>query len=117
MPLSMNDFINTLTSQLTEAERRGGVVYAAERRLPAGTNLQFPGTRIEFTTESYLGFIDREPSANWGHSARYVIVDQQNGNTLSLEARLPPFRSGLDLHWRVVYQATSVPDSAVESSQ
>jgi hypothetical protein len=113
MALSFDDFISALILQLTEEERRGGVVYAAENRLLAGTQIQYPGTRIETPTASYLGFIDREPSANWGHSARYVIVNQETGETHSLEARLPPFRSEGDVRWRVVYQAPSVPDTLV----
>jgi hypothetical protein len=113
MPLSFDDFVNALLSQLTEDERRGGVAYAAERQLPAGTQIQFPGTRIEVSIDSFLGFIDREPRANWGHSARYVIVNQENGEIHSLATRLPPFRSGGDLRWRVVYQAPSVPDTLV----
>ena len=117
MPLSFDDFVNTLLSQLTEDERRGSVAYAAEIRLLGGTQTRYPGTRIAVPTNSYIGFIDRDPSANWGHSARYVIVNQENGEVQSLEARLPPFRSGDDLHWRVVYQAPSVPDAAVEHLQ
>jgi hypothetical protein len=117
MPLSFDDFTKALIAQLTEDERRGGVAYAAERQLPAGTQIQFPGTRIEVSTDAYLGFIDQEPSANWGHPARYVIVSQESGEIHSLEARLPPFRSGGDLRWRVAYQAPSVPDTAVEHPQ
>ncbi len=113
MSLSFDDFAKVLTSGLTEEERRGAVAYAAEESLPAGSWTQFPGTRIEVSSDSYLGFIDREPGANWGHATRYVIVDQQSGESRSQAARLPPFRSG-DLHWRVVYQAPSVPDMAVE---
>jgi hypothetical protein len=89
----------------------------AEERLPAGTQIQYPGTRIEVSTDSYLGFIDREPSANWGHPARYVIVNLEDGEIHSLEARLPPFRSGEGLHWHVAYQGPSAPDTAVEHSQ
>lgn len=114
MSLSFDDFIKALIAQLTEDELREGVAYAAERRLPAGAQIQFPGTRIEVQTDSYLGFIDREPWANWGHPARYIIVDEKSGEIRSLEARLPPFRSEEDLHWRKAYQAPSVPDTVVE---
>jgi hypothetical protein len=113
MLLSFDDFIKALIAQLTEEERRGVVVYAAERRLLAGTQIQFPGTRIEVSINSYLGFIDREPGANWGHPARYVIVSQEDGEIHSLETRLPPFRSEENLRWRVVFQSPSVPDPLV----
>jgi hypothetical protein len=113
MPLSFDDFVKTLIAQLTENERRQGIAYAAEGRLPAGSRFQFPGTRIEATTDSYLGFIDREPGANWGHSARYVIVNAEKGEIRSLEVRLPPFSGGANLRWRVAYRAPSVPDTQV----
>jgi len=113
MPLSFNDFIKVLLSQLTEDERLGGVAYAAESRMPAGTQIRFPTIRIEVPTDSYLGFIDREPGANWGHSARYLIVDSETGKIHSQEARFPPFRKGDSLHWRVIHKAPSVPDSLV----
>jgi len=114
MPLSFDDFTKALIAQLSDDELRKAIAYAAERQLPAGTQIQFPGTRIEVQTDSYLGFIDREPSANWGHPARYVVVNQESGEIYSLEARLPPFRSGEDLRWRIAYQAPSVPDTVVE---
>jgi hypothetical protein len=113
MPLSFDDFIKVFIAQLTEDERRGGVAYAVEQPLLAGTQVQFPGTRIKAPADSYLGFIDREPGANWGHSARYVVVSQENGDIRSLQARLPPFGSGEDLRWCVVYQAPSVPDTLI----
>jgi len=117
MSLSFDDFTRALIAQLTDDELRKGVAYVAERRLPAGTQIQFPGTRIEVQTDSYLGFIDREPSANWGHPARYVIVNEESGEIHSQEARLPPFRSGEALRWRMAYQAPSVPDTVVEHPQ
>src|SRR5262245_48224778 len=116
MSLSFDDFVKALIAGLTEDERQGAVAYVAEEQLRAGSQTQFPGAPIQVPTDSYLGFIDREPGANWGHAARYVIVDRQSGESRSQAARLPPFRSG-DQHWRVVYQAPSVPDTAVEHPQ
>lgn len=116
MSFSFSDFTGLLIAQLGEDERRGCVAYAAEAPLLAGTRVQLPGTLVEVDTDSYLGFIDREPTANWGHDARYVTVDVENGGVHSQDARLPPFRSGAGLVWRVVYKAPSVPDAAVQRS-
>jgi len=114
MSLSFDDFVSALLLQLTEDEHLGSVVYAAERLLLSGAQIQYTGRPFEVLADSFIGFIDQDPSANWGHSARYVLMKQQSGEVQSLPARLPPFGSGDDLHWRVVYQAPSVPDSAVE---
>jgi len=110
----MNDFIETLTSRLTEHERRCAVVYAAEKQIPAGTQIEFPGTQIKFPTDSFLGFIDGEPEANWGHKARYVVMSLEGSDYQSVEVRLPPFKCGVDISWRIVYQAESVPKTAVQ---
>jgi hypothetical protein len=110
MSLSFNDFIELLLSQMTEKERQEGITYVAEESLQAGSKTQFNQITLEISTESYLAFIDREPQANWGHSARYVIVNQKSGKISSLETRLPPFKRNSGISWRVIYKAPGVPD-------
>jgi len=117
MTLLMDDFIRIFIAQLTEQERRECVAYAADRRLPAGTRIQFPGAVVELKTNSYVGFIDREPGANWGHPARYLIVGEEGSDRRSVEVRLPPFGSRVNLFWRLVYKAPSVPDEVLENPQ
>ncbi len=114
MAFSFTDFRRLLIDQLTDDERSGAVAYAAETPLAAGTHLELPGTSIDVVGESYVGFIDRDPTANWGHAARYVIMDVASGAVNSKSARLPPFRSRTGLAWRLVYKAPSVPEAAVE---
>ncbi len=110
MTLSFEDFVKLLISQMTEKEVNEGIAYAAEKLLPAGSKTQLSKIDVEVSADSYIGFIDREPQANWGHSARYVIVNQKSGKISSLETRLPPFRSGSDISWRLVYKAPAVPE-------
>jgi len=110
MPLSHKDFINLLISQLTEKERQEGIAYAAEKLISGGSKIQLNKIIIEVPTDSYLGFIDREPQANWGHSARYVIIDQESKKISSHEARFPPFKNNSGISWHAVYKAPGVPD-------
>jgi hypothetical protein len=110
MSLSFNDFIELLLSQMTEKERKEGIAYVAEELLQTGSKIQFNQITLEISTDSYLGFIDREPQANWGHSARYVVVNQKSGKISSLETRLPPFERNSDISWHVIYKAPGVPD-------
>ena len=86
----------------------------AGRQVKAGSQIRFPGTRIAASSDAYLAFIDGDPTANWGHPARYLVVDRESGEMRSLGARLPPFSSRQDMRWIVAYQAPSVPDAAVE---
>ena len=117
MALSFDDFVSILKSHLTADERANGVAYAAETPLAAGTQLQFPGTLIEVSAEAYLAFIDRQPMANWGHSARYLLISRDKGESQSFETRFPPFRPGGNLRWHVVHKAASAPDAAVAFPQ
>jgi hypothetical protein len=107
MALSFDEFVSTLKSKFTADERANGVAYAVETPIAAGTQLKFPGVSIDVPWDAYVAFIDREPMANWGHAARYVLVNYENGEAQSYEARLPPFREESELHWRVVYKAPS----------
>jgi hypothetical protein len=114
---SFEAFVLILQLQLTPAERANGVAYAVETRVTAGTQLRFPGVVIDVPAEAYLAFIDRQPTANWGHSARYVLISSETSTVSSVEARLPPFGQEETLHWRVVYRAPLVPDAAVAVPQ
>ena len=113
MLISFAGFIRLLISLLTEEERQGCLVYALGEPLRAGEMLHFPGIQITIAVPSYLAFIDRQPAANWGHPARYVIAPRRGGEAQSLEAHLPPFSSGSSLSWRLVYHGPSVPDALV----
>lgn len=113
MPLSFDGFIHLLISLLTGEERQGSLAYVAESTLRIGEVYRFPGVTVEVPATSYIAFIDRQPSANWGHPARYVIASQQGGEVQSLEARLPPFQAVSSLRWRLVYQGPGVPDALV----
>jgi hypothetical protein len=116
---SFEDFVAKVREQLTADERAGAVAYATLRDLPfeAGTALQFPGANIQVNSSSWLAFIDRAPMANWGHEARYLLVDCVSGVSDSFETRFPPFNSEGGLQWRVIYKAPSIPDAAVAGPQ
>jgi hypothetical protein len=114
---SFEALVLVLQVQLTVDERADAVAYAAEQPVTAGTRLEFPGVAIDVSTDAYVAFIDRQPTANWGHPARYLIVNRQSGEVSSVDARFPPFRRVGELHWRLVYQAPSVPDAAVAFPQ
>ena len=110
MPLSEKQMHTILEAQLDKTERDKGVVYVLTNPVKAGTKLDFPQTQVEAPWDAVLAFVDRDPTANWGHSARYILINRETGNTLSVEARFPPFQRGDARRWRVFYKARSVPD-------
>ena len=113
MAISFDEFVSIVRSHLAPHERANGVAYVADKPLARNTQLQLPGTLLTFPFDAYLAFIDGEPSANWGHPARYLLVSRETGEARSLDARLPPFGKGNDLRWRVVFKAPSVPDAVL----
>jgi len=116
---SFEAFVARVLEQLTEDERAGGVAYAPlhQRPFAAGTELRFAGASIRVNSVSWLAFIDRAPLSNWGHGARYLLIDCVSGMPSSINTRFPPFESEGGLQWRVIYKAPSIPDAAVAGPQ
>lgn len=113
MALTFEQAASVLTGLLTAGELGRGVAYAARTPIPAGTRLKFPGISIEAPWEAYVGFVDGEPTANWGHACRYILIRRDDGVARSSGARFPPFAARGDLRWKVVYRAEGVPDAAI----
>lgn len=113
MELNRNKLSSILSAQLTPEEREKSVVYELSNSIPGGTTLEFPQCTIPVPWDAMLAFVDRQPLANWGHSSRYILVNCTNGETMSIEARFPPFRRDDERRWRVAYQAPTVPDTAL----
>jgi hypothetical protein len=113
MPLSFEQCASILKDHLNLDELNHGAAYAAEAPIPVGERLRFSRIMIDVPWPAHLGFVDREPQANWGHPCRYILINRETGELASFEARFPPFNTGIDLHWRVVYKARGVPDSAL----
>ena len=113
-----DELVARLVEELDDAERAGGVAYVREEPVAAGGVLDVPKLDATAPFDALLGFVDREPTANWSHSCRYLLVDLETGReVVSIEARLPPFTpADANRHWRVAYRAPSVPDAAVAVS-
>ena len=116
--LERDELVARLLEELDEAERGGAVAYFREQPLAAGEPLGVPKLDATAPFDAFLGFVDREPDANWSHGCRYLLIDRETGKeVVSIEAQLPPFTPA-DEHrqWRVAYKAPSVPDAAVAVS-
>jgi len=104
---------SALLEHLTQAERQEAVVYELSEIVVQGTVLSLPHQTINVPSDALVAFIDQEPTANWGHACRYVLVELSTGRISSREARFPPFGTQLGSEWRVAYQADSVPAGAI----
>jgi hypothetical protein len=117
LALDEEELRSAVTSRLTRSELDHAVAYAADEPLEAGTVLQLPHLVLSVPWEAVLAFVDREPLANWGHSSRYLLMRRGADEEMSVEARLPPFGSDVQLSWRVVYKAPGMPDTALGAAK
>ncbi|CAB3753516.1 hypothetical protein LMG29739_01751 [Paraburkholderia solisilvae] len=109
MPKSDRQLTDILISQLTTSEQAHGVAYVCSTMFVKGTTISFPHLEIDVPWDAYLAFIDGDPAANWGHACRYVLLNPETGDTLSREARFPPFQRGAT-DWQIAYRAPGIPD-------
>ncbi len=93
-----------LRSLLTADEIARGVVYLRDGVVAAGTTLRFGEVTLQVPWDAYVAFVDREPAANWGHPARYLMIRLSPHEAVSTEARFPPFVDASH-RWRVVRPA------------
>ena len=114
MTLPYDALIAILLGALDDHEREAAVVYRATEPLEAGEKANVPGLDVAAARRSLLAFVDREPSANWSHSSRYLMVDLETGALTSVEARLPPFGPASERHWALVHKGQSVPEGVVQ---
>ena len=105
--------LTLLLSFLTPDERAHSVAYALQDAVPAGTVIASGPTAVVAPTRAYVVFVDQDPLANWGHAARYMLVDAQSKAVTTFYARFPPFSTGNALGWQVIYRAPGIPDSVV----
>jgi len=115
---SQGQLSSILKAHLTPDEIARGVAYCADSTFTPGIKIDFPGIHIDVPWEAFLVFVDREPTANWSHSCRYILINCENGEMKSFESQLPPFRPNRDFpRWRVLYKAPTVPDAVLAVPQ
>jgi hypothetical protein len=103
----------SILALLSPNERAHAVVYALPEPVSEGAAVAAGPQRVVAAARSYVAFVDREPLANWGHPARYLLIDAQTGKAASVEARFPPFGPKAETPWRVIYSAAGVPSSVL----
>ncbi len=108
-----NNIASKLVSNLGPDEVASCVVYVSENPIAAGSVLKFPRITIDVPWDAFIAFVDRDPTANWSHSCRYILLSHDASKVRSFEAQFPPFQSERQIRWRLAYKAPSVPDTAV----
>ena len=99
--------------ELTDSERGSALMYRFVPVLDSAQTLRFAHTEIFAPAKATLAFVDQEPTANWGHRCRYVLIDRDTDLATSIAAKFPPFTAQNRSEWRLIYQAPDVPDRFV----
>src|SRR5437016_14216149 len=93
IPISSHGQLSSiLKAHLTPDEIARGVAYCADTSFTPATKIDFPQIHIDVPWEAFLVFVDREPSANWSHSCRYILFNCETGEMKSFEDQLHPLR-------------------------
>lgn len=100
MNIRWTELTGRVLNTLTETERQQSVVYF-------DTNVYEPGATVRLnrqvhviTQPTILAFIDLQPSANWGHPCRYVLLHPEHDGVESIDASFPPDATHLALAHR-----------------
>lgn len=101
MTLAFDEFVAVVKATLSPAELVKVKVHALVTPLNPGMHV-FPGATINAQSEAYLAFVDEDPTANWGHAARYLVVNRESGEVSVRSTRLPPFGARAGADWRLV---------------
>ena len=114
MSASLDQGVARVLAELTPGERERAVAYLAVEPIEAGARIALPGVQILAENRSLLAFVDQDPSANWGHAARYLLLPSDPGApAVSIPARLPPFNQEGGPRWQLAFRAATVADSAI----
>jgi hypothetical protein len=111
--MNWGDVAHRAMQELTEDERRSGVVYLDDQEPAIDSVLKVDGREIALPGNTVAVFVDKTPQANWGHACRYLLINREDGKVESIDAQFPPFLHGVPKTLRVVWKGEAVPDWAV----
>jgi hypothetical protein len=113
MTLTPAQALPILLSLLSSGERDHAIAYINEQPVAAGQVIAVGPERLAAPFAAIAAFIDEEPSANWSHACRYLLISVDNDEVRAIPGRFPPFSKADPGHWRLAYRAPGVPDSFV----
>lgn len=113
MALSWSEISNQVLNTLSPSERQSSVVYLDKRILPPHSTLEIDRRPVQVPSKVVVAFVDLDPTANWAHDCRYLLVDPETGRVKSVDARFPPFLRGAPETLQVIWKGNDVPNWTV----
>lgn len=99
-------------TSLSPEEREVSIVYLEQRLIPAGEQLPWPGVQQSFDIPVVMVFVDLEPSLNWTHQARYIILDSEGNVQKTVDVDRPPYLTGVSSELKVIHRGSRAPEWA-----
>jgi hypothetical protein len=111
--LSWEKIRELILKTLGPEERESSVVYLDKQVLPPDSIIEIDRKPLQTPAKTVVAFVDLEPTANWGHDCRYLLLNPETGEVESRAARLPPFLRGKPSTLNVIWKGDKVPDWTV----
>lgn len=108
--MTLDDAKRLLLEAISEEDRESSIVYLDEQVFPPGAPIGFYENKFEMPWGGYVGFMDLDPMADWGHECRYLLIRVETGEVETVEARFPPFLEEYSPTLRVVLRYGKAPE-------
>ena len=103
-------------ASLSHDEREESIAYLEQRVISPGQALPIAGITQRFDEPVAIAFVDLEPSLNWTHRARYLVLAAGGGVRRIINVDRPPFLKGVSQHLRLIHRGRRAPVWAVVTS-
>lgn len=100
-------------ASLSQSEREESIAYIEQRVIPAGEVLPWPGITQSFDEPVVMAFVDLEPTLNWTHRGRYLVLGAEGGIRQKLDVDRPPFLSSVSPYLRLIHCGSHAAEWAV----
>ncbi len=116
MKCNWKKLASEVIASLSQNEREESIAYVEQRVIPAGEVLPWAGIRQSFDEPVVIAFIDLEPTLNWTHRGRYLVLGAGGGIQRKVDVDRPPFLTGVSPNLRLIHRGSRTPGWAVVTS-
>lgn len=103
---------NGVISSLSDQEKEEAIVYVEQHLVPAGEPVPQAGPGRSFDEPVVIAFVDLEPSLNWTHRARYLVLGVDARIRESVDVDRPPYLTGVSPRLRLIHRGGKAPEWA-----
>jgi hypothetical protein len=112
--LTVEQATEKAVATLSASEKDTSVVYLDSQPIKAGESVQAGHQAVVAPWDALMAFVDLQPTFNWGHNCRYLLIHARTGEIKSFDDSFPPFlKGGPSKTLRVVWKGERVPDWAL----